>query len=363
MNNEVSKQDTDDLNESTVTTAEGKKIKSNIGLVLIAIVFSIAALVISGLSYFLTGELNRKTAILEDTIGQLESADAAIRTMETGNIEFSRKLEELAREQGSFVSSLDSLYQERTNDDLDWAMAEIEQLLIIATHRLALEADIETALAAMQAADNRLRDIGDPRLLAVRRQLGSDINALRAVNAVDITGMAIHLADFVNRAADLPLRQVRTIDADPETGDNPETGDESPGWKRFLHSVWQELKGLVIISTDTADASFALLPEQQYYLTQNLGLQLQAARLNVLRRDTTNFRDSINISKNWLETYFDLSDSGVTNILDSLSRMSAIELNPEMPDISSSLETLRVLIKDRAEQDSSATGSAGVPEL
>ena len=104
-------------------------------------------------------------------------------------------IKQLERKQIEHSEALVSLYQDKRGSNEDWALAEVEYLLIIAMHRLLLEEDVMTALAAMEAADLRLKDLGNPGLLPVRQQLATDINQLRSVNLADIAGMAIYLAD------------------------------------------------------------------------------------------------------------------------------------------------------------------------
>ena len=89
---------------------------------------------------------------------------------------------------------------------------------------------------------------------------------------------------------------------------------------------------------------------------QNLRLKLDIARLAVLHRDTGNLRASVIDIKAWLLKYFNVADAGVSNILESLTQMAEIQLNPELPDISSSIESLRAVIRERSRPDSKASG-------
>ena len=116
------------------------------------------------------------------------------------------------------------------------------------------------------------------------------------------------------------------------------------------------MKGLVVISQDNEEAVIALLPRQEYFLYQNLRVQLESARVSVLRRDTSNLLVSIGLIDAWIVDYFDTADSGVDNIRQSLRQMLALNLKPAVPDISSSLETLRALIKQVSTYDPELSG-------
>jgi uroporphyrin-3 C-methyltransferase len=96
-----------------------------------------------------------------------------------------------------------------------------------------------------------------------------------------------------------------------------------------------------------------LLPGEEYFLTQNLRLELESARLSVLRADTGNLRASIVLIKSWLRQYFDTRDSAVINVMETLDQMQLIELKPALPDISSSVETLRAYLRGTANEEMS----------
>ncbi len=264
-------------------------------------------------------------------------------------------IKQLEQKQSEQSDSLASLYRDIQGDNEDWAIAEVEYLLIIAMHRLLLEEDVISALAAMEAADLRLKNLGNPGLLPVRQQLVSDMNQLRAVNHADIAGMAIYLAELVDLAADLPLNtEVITKAAHSSDEDQIDEGlAAEPFWKKIPRLLWQEIKSLVVIKRTGEAKQALLLPGEEYFLTQNLRLELESARLSVLRADTGNLRASIVLIKSWLRQYFDTRDSAVINVMETLDQMQLIELKPALPDISSSVETLRAYLRGTANEEMS----------
>jgi uroporphyrin-3 C-methyltransferase len=268
--------------------------------------------------------------------GNLAVMDDAIRQLEGKQIEQS--------------DALASLYQDKRGSNEDWAIAEVEYLLIIAMQRLLLEEDVTTALAAMEAADLRLKNMGNPGLLPVRQQLAADMNQLRSVNLADTVGMAIYLADMVDLSADLPLKSgVIVATKDQSSSDANPSDDEpvvDPLWKRIPKILWQEIKSLVVIKRSGEVKQALLLPGEEYYLYQNLRLELESARQAVLRSDSQNLRSSIDLVLPWIRQYFDTSDSAVINVMETLDKMRSVELKPELPDISSSLESLRAYIRE-----------------
>ncbi len=81
-------------------------------------------------------------------------------------------------------------------------------------------------------------------------------------------------------------------------------------------------------------------PTQRAFLRQNLRLQLEAAKIALLRRDTRLFRDSINTASEWIKTYFDAQAPATISTLEALDRYATMELDPPLPDVSGSLQVL-----------------------
>lgn len=320
---------------------ENPRGKPGFGIWLVALI-SLAALALSAYLFYrmeMIGADNQSVnSMLADTRARLDQLTSLAGSLRDHEQLSARKRQRLEERQTQLEDRLLGLMQKQDMDNRDWALAEIEHLLVVATHRLQLEQNPVLALAALQAADDRLASIDDPGLLPVRQQITSDINSLNAVPAVDISGLVLFLSDLAGRVAELPLQPV-VINEEKPAG--PAQTEQQGAWDRLLASIWQELRGLVQVSKQGEDRPATLLPEQQYFLYQNLRLQLESARYAVLRRDTENLHVSVDIIDRWLAQYFDTRDTGVANIIESISRMRSLELNPPLPDIQSSLESLR----------------------
>ena len=343
MNDDTEKAEVEEAQESDEEQSSEQRSGSGVGLWVVALI----ALLSFGMSGHLFHRLNmagEEEQKLEDRLAAAESkldkSDSALNGLNKNNTGFEKNLQDVQSEQSILRNRLNELLRMQSMGNNDWALAEVEHLLIIASHRLKLEKNAELALAAMEAADDRLRNINDPELLSVRQQLASDINNLKEISPVDISGLALFLSDVVGRASQLPLKPV-VINDDQVEVPGKDTMPASNSWDRLLDSVWSDIRGLVQISRTGEDSPATLAPRQRYFLYQNLRLQLESARYAVLRRDTENLHVSADIIVDWLNQYFDASDSGVTNIIESVSRMTTLELNPDLPDISSSVETLR----------------------
>ena len=235
----------------------------------------------------------------------------------------------------SLLRSLNNLHRPRAGA-MDWKLAEVEHLLRVASQRLLLAADINTAQAVLQSVDALLMDIPDPALLPVREQLIADLNLLKSSPRADFSGLALTLAELAGRTNQLPLKQNAVVERAPAPPD-PAT-EAGSLWRQFAGGVWQELKSLLVISR-TDNASGALLtPRERYFLQRNLRLQLDAARLALLSRDQIQLRASVRSCRDWLNEFFDTEDEQVRNALESLDIAADAELEGPVLSINATLQ-------------------------
>ncbi len=254
--------------------------------------------------------------------------------------------------QGDLARSISALYEKETQTSVDWILAEAEYLVLAATQRLALERDVNTAVAAMRAADQRLRSAEHPDLIPIRDKIIADITALEAVNLPDIEGLAIYIGKTIDQVDALPTKPIAEEVTPFSSVRNGEYKAED--WRKLGYAIWSDLVDLVEVKDADLPDSVLFDPELRYFLRQNLKLELASARLAVLRRDRANLESSVGMIKRLLDAYYDVDDTGVANIIKRLDEAKALELTPTLPNITGSLDVLR---KHRASR-ASATGPA-----
>jgi uroporphyrin-III C-methyltransferase len=343
MNDELVKKEVDEKNEEL--TQPSSKGGFSFGVWLIFL-FSLIAVAISVMTYFQQSAIRESVDGISPSLFQSQANVIELKKMsaiaEQKVSQLQLVFEKNEKKLLGLEKNIAALVSQNNGGNDDWQLAEIEYLLFIASHRLRLQADVSMALSALQAADDRLKDNDDPRLLRVREGIAKDANALKAVNIIDIAGLSLFLSDLVDRVNQLPLQKTKL---EAETSASVAV-KKSTKWEQLKSSVWQEIKDLVIISRRGNETIATLMPEQKYFLFQNLRLQLESARYAVLRRDSYNLQVSIEIITDWLNNYFDISDNGVANILDSLAQMKSLELNPVLPNIGS-LQVLHMHMNDK----------------
>ncbi len=316
--------------------------------VLLALLAMLVALAAGGGAFYLWQQERAATLALHLVQGEVEQLQAQQRDRDTN---LSSDLAALHAQQKAHQEALDTLIARQDNthtrSSREWILREAEYLMEIANQRLQLDRDVGSAIAALTAANDRLREIADPALLAVRRELANELSALHGVPVPDREGMVLELISYAQRVDQLPLANAVPKTSSTSTPSNittPETRD----WRVALDAAWQSLKRLVVVRRDSQVVQPMLAPEQEYFLRQNLRLQLEAARVALLRGDAGSYKASLDSATSWLKQYFDTHNQAVSSAIGALLEMSGQNIRPTLPDIDESLRLLRLqLAPDR----------------
>jgi uroporphyrin-3 C-methyltransferase len=222
-----------------------------------------------------------------------------------------------------------------------WTLAEVEYLLRIANQRLQLQRDTGTAVQALRAADGRLRDLADPHYQSVREQIAQDLDAVRAVPAVDVEGLSATLGSALQQIDELPVAGTHYTPAAGGKTDSDGAEKTATSAEQLGTLVWQSLSELFRVREHDQPVGPMLPPDREYFLRENLRLQLAAARLALLRNDPAQYRAALQTSLDWLNRYFDGQAATVGQLLGQLQEIASIDITPALPDVSASLRLLR----------------------
>lgn len=290
-------------------------------------------------------------------LGELKAVSERTRALE-------KQQDKLADDQGQLsqlieqeleasVAALGQRQQELTNsvtkiyDSLDrsidsWALEEVEQLLRMANHSVSLEGDATNAIIALELADKRLAELGNPEFLEVRRLIAEETSQLKAIKQVDIPGIALRLATLAANVGELPLvsEPERPV-AEEETAADPTQSENA--WTEAGQALLADLQDLVRIQNVTTSAKPLLSPEQRYFLVANLRLMLSGAQIAALRTDTGTFKANLEQAAQWLNDYFDTNDQAVQSMWNEIKEISGHNLTTERPKITGSIVELQAI--------------------
>ena len=110
---------------------------------------------------------------------------------------------------------------------------------------------------------------------------------------------------------------------------------------RALASLKRALGDVVSVRRTDEAAAPLTAPDAVYFLRANLALQLQAARLAMLRGDARIFEHSLEDAADWLTEYYDMDATPVQSALQTINDIRGSALSVAAPDISESLRLLR----------------------
>jgi uncharacterized protein HemX len=103
--------------------------------------------------------------------------------------------------------AIESLYEELSQSRDEWTLAEVEQILLVASQQLQLAGNVKAALIALEAADARLARSDRPQLTQVRRVIAEDIERLKSSPFVDVTGIGLKLESLFAFNESMRLRR------------------------------------------------------------------------------------------------------------------------------------------------------------
>src|SRR3954468_5511498 len=249
------------------------------------------------------------------------------------------QLENRLAESQSQQLALEALYQDLSRNRDEWQLAEIEQVLAIASQQLQLARNVRAALLALQLAESRLARTDRPQFAPIRRALARDIERLKAAPAVDFAAVTARIDNLIAGVDGLPLAFDERTERAPAAKD-PATLDRS-FVARLGAEVWNEISQLVVVRRMDSAEPPLLPPSQAYFVRENLRLRLLNARASLLARDEAGYREDLRATLAWVQRYFDARSKSTADAAAQLKQLSAVSISFEMPTISESLDAVR----------------------
>ncbi len=216
-----------------------------------------------------------------------------------------------------------------------WVLAESEYYMQIANAQLQLANNPHLAALALRMADERIVQLANPALTDVRRAISDELAALDLIERPDIEGATLTLASLARVVESLPLASSEEDTAGTEI--DPELSGAGRAWA----SVKNAMSGLVKVTPPERAKLVQLSPDAEFFLRNNIALQLQSARLALLRGEQAIFAQTLDDTTALLNDYFDTDSAAVQSTLATIAEIREYVFTAEVPDISTSLRLLR----------------------
>jgi len=297
--------------------------------------------------------------------GDVSNAEtgALARNVQEGTKELQIKVGALENRQSETQSqqlALEQLYNDLSKNRDEWALTEIEQVLSTASQQLQLAGNVPGALIALQNADRSLSRSDKPQFITIRRAIGRDMEKLKALPSVDSTGVALRLDAVIAQIDALPMLsdekpalpaapdkpgKARVVDANGKLvgppAPEPLLHQVREGWHSWSGEMWDDVRQLIRIRRVDTPEALMLSPTQSYFLRENVKLRLLNARMALLSRNETAFRNDLIAAQDALAKYFDTRARPTQTAQALLRQVQASNLTIEMPTLSDSLTAVR----------------------
>ena len=336
----------EDSQSSTSVEARPDSKKSSASIPLSYLIF-VLLLGVGGFCFMLWTKIQQvhveQQQILTKARDEIRSVEAKLDKNETAFQAFKKASEFKVNELRRSVIKLGSL---AGRGRMGWVLAEVEFLLLVANHQVGLGGNIKTAIQALTEADERLHSLGDPRTLATRKFITTEVLQLKKIVLPDITGMVLKLDGFSKKVGKLSLAYAsrETLQGGLKTKSEPEATDKKEK-ESTLDKALGKLKTLVVVRKLDTPIKPMLNREQEVAIRQVLELKLQSARVALLQKDQKRFRSALEASQAWLQKHFYTGNKDVQTMQYDIKQLSNIELKPLLPKISGSLGAVRLLLQ------------------
>lgn len=276
---------------------------------------------------------------------QLKQAVEQSRDLQSRSGVLESKLTEALGQQ----AQLERLYRDIAQDSIDAVLADVENSVAIASQQLVVSGNVQGALVSLTDADGRLARIRQPQAIGMRRLLQRDIERLKALPSVDLVGLALRLDAVTAGIEQLPqLAAAGTVpDGNAAAGAAASKASRfsleglATSGRRGIDALLAEISQLFRVNRVDAPDALLLAPDQQYFVRENLRLQLLSARLSLLSRFETVFRNDIERTITWLGSYYDRNQRPVTQAIATLRQLQAARIAVDLPSLGDTLAAVR----------------------
>lgn len=321
------------------------KQKTGTGISWFAILLVICA---TGAGFFAFNQLNQQIVLLSNDARSTEQAAVVLTSsLQTKSDRLNGDVSSLAKKLTDFqqqtIEKTTLLQKQVGKNRHQWLIAEAEYLSGVANSRLLLAGDLATATAALQAADQRLKENGDPLVFPIRKQLAKEINILKSTQLPDIVGISSQLLALESAVANMEITQPHagTVQsADIGKGDRlpiPESIQNT------LSDAWGNFSKLIVIRRSDTPIAALMTPERVELIRKNLALKLETARVALVNKNEALYTASITACAQWLGDYFDPNNPAVKTALEQLDVLKNTTIKARLPSIALSLKMLRDL--------------------
>lgn len=224
--------------------------------------------------------------------------------------------------------------------DRHWTLSEVNYLVFMANERLRAAHDLPTALIQLEAADGRLKQLGDPAFLPIQQSLAKDIATLRHTPAVNKQVIWEQLNLLSQDAEKLVFKTVENTSTVVALKESASAALADPAWKKALKNSWQEFKSLIRVSKEVDNPVPPILSSlERGQIVQTLQLLCAQAQWALLQSDKLIYESSLKQLEKMVDQYFnpDVTQQKWVTEIQSLAKQPVAF---SVPDLARTLQAI-----------------------
>ncbi len=229
----------------------------------------------------------------------------------------------------------------------DWLIHEAEYLVGVAARTMWLERDTKAAMNLLRDADNRLKELDQPKFLPIRALINEDIESLALMPTLQSQDAILTLMALNKQVPTLILAGVNLAEALGQTKADVALSDNIGDWQENLAKTWHKfLNNFITVHRRTGVVEPLMTPDQQQNLKQNLSLKIQLVQWAASEQKEEVYQQTLLDIQQWLTEFFDMNLPVNESFYNSIEQLKQQTIHYDYPSDLRSLAALKRLLQD-----------------
>ena len=227
----------------------------------------------------------------------------------------------------------------------DWLIHEAEYLVRVAARTMWLERDTKAAIGLLRDADNRLKELDQPKFLPVRALINEDIESLALMPTLTNQEAVLTLMALNKQVPTLVI--ITPEEALEQAKEDISLSDDIGDWQENLAKTWQKfLDDFITVRQRTGIIEPLMTPDQQQHLIQNLSLKVQLVQWAASEQKAEVYQQTLLDIQQWLNEFFDMDLPVNQRFYQAIEQLKQQTIHYDYPSDLRSLAAIKRLLKD-----------------
>ena len=227
----------------------------------------------------------------------------------------------------------------------DWLIHEAEYLVRVAARTMWLERDTKAAIGLLRDADNRLKELDQPKFLPVRALINEDIESLALMPTLTNQEAVLTLMALNKQVPTLVI--ITPEEALEQVKEDISLSDDIGDWQENLAKTWQKfLDDFITVRQRTGIIEPLMTPDQQQHLIQNLSLKVQLVQWAASEQKAEVYQQTLLDIQQWLNEFFDMDLPVNQRFYQAIEQLKQQTIHYDYPSDLRSLAAIKRLLKD-----------------